>query len=94
MGGVDLSGRGCVCEHENILVQEIYCAKPNLVCMVLGTQAPRIIQEYDHTTVIEIRPLTQPLTFEMGSSIFTDMSQIKVASTTLASLTITPSTKK
>ena len=49
--------------------------------------------EYNTETVIAIWTLTQPLTCKMGSYIFADMSQIKVASMNWASLNIIPSTK-
>ena len=86
-----------------ILAQYIYCAKLNpdsytqlgsQVYMRLGARAVQRTWEYDLVTVIEIRPLTQPLTCEMSSSIFSAMSQLKVAITTSASLPIITSTNR
>ena len=103
VGGVDLNGWGCAGVRRNILAQETYCAKRNpepdsqsgsRVCKGIGNQAPQSIQEYDLETTIEIHLLTQLLTYEMVYSVFAATSRLKVASTTWASLTITPSTKR
>ena len=98
--GVYLNGWGCAGVCETILAWDIYCAKPNpksqsryRVCKGLGTRAMRIAREYDLVTAIVIQPLTQPLTCEVGSSIFASMSWLKLASTTWYSLPIIPSTK-
>ena len=102
VGGVDSNGWGCAGVWESILAQEIYFFKTypkpyaqsgSWVFKGLGTWAPRSIWEYDLVTVFTIRPLIQPLTWEMGSSIFMAMSQLKVGSTTWASLSIIPSTE-
>ena len=75
--------------RKTILAQDIYCANPNTepesqsgsrVCRVVGNQAPRSTQECDLATTIGIQTLTQPLTCEMGSSIFVAMSRLKLAS--------------
>ena len=101
--GVDLNGWGCTGVHGMILARYIYCSNYNhktnpqsrsWVCKVLGTQSMQITLEYDLVTAISIRPLTQPLMCEMGSSIFAATSWLKVASTTWTSLTIIPSTKR
>ena len=60
------------------------------VCRGIGTQSPRSIQEYALATANAIRPLTQPLTCKMSSSVFAAKSWLKVASMTWASLTIIP----
>ena len=60
----------------------------------LGRRAPRIMWEYDLTTVIAIRPLTQPHTCEMGSSGFAAMSRLKFVRTTRASFRSMPSTER
>ena len=60
----------------------------------LGSQAPRIICEYDFVTAIVIRPLIHPRTCEMGSSIFAAMSRLKFASMTSASLPSMSSTER
>ena len=101
--GVDLNGCGCAGMCENVLAQDIYCSKPNPKSGSQsgsrfrkgpGTQTMRIIREYYLATVIAIRPLTQPLTCEMGSFIFAAMIRLKVASTTWEYLPIIPSTKR
>ena len=51
-------------------------------------------REYDLATAITIQPLTQPLMYKMGSSIFADMNWLKVAITTWASLPIIPSVNR
>ena len=60
----------------------------------LGCQAPQITLEYYLVTKITTRPLTQPVTCEMGLYVFAAMSRLKVASTISASLTIISSTKR
>ena len=101
LGEVDLNGWGCAGLWKTILAREISCANLNpkpdsqsgsQVHKGLGTQDLRRIQDYDLETEVEIWLLTQPLTWEMGSSIFAATSRLKVASTTLASLPSTPST--
>ena len=103
VGGVDSDEWGCAGVCKNILVQEIYSAKPNAdpksqyrsqVHNGLGTQAPQSIQYYDLASVILIWPLTQPLTCEMGSSVFVAVSRLKVSSTTWSSLFRIPSTER
>ena len=68
-----------VCVRDAILAQNNYCAKPNTepdaqsgsqVRNVLEYQYPQSTLEYELATTIKIRPLTQPVTCEMGSSIF------------------------
>ena len=80
----------------------IYCAKsrPNpesqsgsRSLMVLARQAPWIIQDYNHATIIEIQLLTCPRMCEMGYSIFPTTSQLKVVSITWDSLPSTPFTE-
>ena len=92
---VDLNGWCCAGVCKTILEQYIYCTKTNTkpnfqsgyqVCKLLGTRSQKIIWEYDLATVIAIRELTQHLTWEMGSYIFTSMSQLEVASTTWVTL--------
>ena len=94
LGGVYSNGWGCSDRRETILAQDIYCSKPNpksdsqsgsWLRKVLGTQALQCIREYNPTTVIATRPLTQPFTCKIGSSIFVAMSLLKVASAFLAS---------
>ena len=89
--------------RETILAQDIYCSKPNpkpdsqsgsWLRKVLGTQALQCIREYNPTTVIATRPLTQPFTCKIGSSIFVAMSLLKVASAFLASNKLRIKTKK
>ena len=90
-GGVDSNGWVCSGVRKNSLVQEIYCAKPNLkpdsqsgsrVHKGLGTRALQSIRETNLAITIVIRTLTKTLTCEIGSSIFVSMSWLKVASTT------------
>ena len=89
--------------RDAILAQNIYCTNPNpdpdahsgsQVRNELGARSPWSSLEYNLVAVIAIRMLTQPMTCEMGSSIFVAMSQLKVASTTSASLPTIPSTKR
>ena len=61
---------------------------------VMGRQALHIMQEYNLVTYISICLLTQPCTYEMGSSNFFAMSWIKFVSTTIASFPRITSTKK
>ena len=63
-------------------------------CRIMESQYPQIICEYDPATTIAIRPLIQPHTCEMGSSIFAAMSWLKFAITTKASFTGMPSTER
>ena len=86
-----------------ILAQNIYCANHNpdpgahsgsRVRRGLGDWYPRSTLEYDLTTKIVIRTLTQPMTCKMGSSIFAAMGQLKVTSTTSAFFPTITSTKK
>ena len=81
----------------------IYCANPrpnpgsqsgSRSCRGLKSRAPRIMLEYGLAIAIAIRPLIQPRTCEMGSSIFAAMSQLKFASTTRASLLSMLSTER
>ena len=83
--------------------EKLYFFKPNpeidfqsesRVRKGLGNRAPRSIQEYDLATMIEIRPLTQPLTCELVSSILATMSRLIVASMTWSSLQIISSTDR
>ena len=80
----------------------VYCANPtpepdsqsgSMSRRGLGRRASLIMREYDLATAIAIRPITQPCTCEMGSSIFAAMSQLKFASTTRASFPSMPSTE-
>ena len=100
---VDLNGWVRVCVRDAILVRNIYCSKPNPKPNAhsdywfrsgLEARAPRINLEYDLVTAISIRPLTQSVTCKIGSSSFTSMIRIKLASTTSASFPVIPSTKK
>ena len=86
-----------------ILAWNIYCAKPNpeadaqsgsRVRKGLRDRAPWSTREHELATAISIRPLTQNLTCEMGSSIFAAMGRLKVASATSSSLPIIPSTER
>ena len=99
---VYLNGWICADVRDAILAQDIYCTNPDpkpgtqygsWFHKGLGTQALRSTREYDLETKIVIRPLTQPLTCEMGSSIFESMFRLKVVSTTWSSLPIIPSTE-
>ena len=99
VGGVDSNGWGCAGVHKKISAQDIYCANSNTkpdsqssywAHKVVGNRAPLSIREYNLMTAISIRPLTQPLTCEMGSSIFAPMSWPKVESKTWAYLPIIP----
>ena len=85
----------CAGVRKTILAQEVYCTKPNTKPVSpsgywfrkgIGTQYLWSIWEYDLATAITIWQLTQTLMCEMGSSIFVDMSRLKVASTTWAYL--------
>ena len=85
-----------------LFCHEIYCTNPrpkpdsysgSLSRRGLGKRAPRIICEYDIATAISIRPLTQTRTWEMVSSIFSAMSQIKSPSTAMTSFSRIPSTE-
>ena len=96
---LDLNEWVRVCVRDEILAQNNYCYKPNpkydshsssRVWNGIGYQAVWSTLEYDLATTIAIRLLTQPVMCEMGSSIFFAMTQLKVASTTSASLTIIP----
>ena len=51
----------------------------------LGRKSLQIMRAYDLATAISIQPLTQPCTFEMGSSFFFAMSRLKFVSMTRAS---------
>ena len=88
--------------RDEIFARNVYCAKPNTNTDAhygsrsrkgFGAQATRSTLEYDLMTAIIIRPLTHPVTCKMSSSSFAAMSQLKVASTTWASLSIIPSTE-
>ena len=59
-------------------------------CRGLGKRYPHTIREYNTATVIVIRPLIQPRTCKMGSSIFSAMIGITFASTTRESFPIMP----
>ena len=102
-GGVNYNGWVCAGVCDAILERDIYCPRSNndpgtqsgsRVCKGLGDRAPRSTWEYNLTNKIAILPLTHPLTCTMGLSIFADMSQFKVASTTSALLPIIPSTER
>ena len=78
-----------------IFCHTIYCVNPkpgpnsqsgSMSRKGLGIQDPWIISEYNLATVIAIRPLTQPSTFKMGSSLFSAMSRLNLASKTWAYL--------
>ena len=98
---MDSNGWVRVWVSDTILVQNNYCAKPNpnpnahagsQVRNGLGYWALSSTLEYDLSTAIMTRPLTQPVTCEMGLSIFAAMTRLKVVSTTSASLPIIQST--
>ena len=94
---MDLNGWVIVWVRDEMLVQNNYCAKPNAhagsqVRNGLGYWAPRSTLEYDFATAIATRSLTQPVTCEMGLSIFAAMTRLKLVSTTSASLPIIQST--
>ena len=99
----DYNGWLCIFVCDIILVQNNYCTNPNpeteshsgsMVHNGLGDQDPQITLEYDLATPIEIRPLTQHVTYKMGSFIFTAITLLKVDSNTSDSLPITPSTER
>ena len=90
-----------MCVRDAILAQINYCAKPNpelnghscsQVRNVLGDKSTLSNLQYDLVTTIVIHPLSQPVTYEMGLSIFAAMIRLKVVSTNSASLPIIPST--
>ena len=81
----------------------IYCAKPrpdtesqsgSRSRRVMERRAQHIMWEYNLTAAIEIWPLTQPHTYEIGSSGFSAISRIKFAITTRAYFTSMPYTDK
>ena len=99
---IDSNGWLRVCVIDVILVQNNYCAKPNpdtdahygyRVCNELEYQASRSTLEYDVIIVRSIRPLTQPVMYKIGSSIFAATTQIKLDGTTSAYLPIIASTE-
>ena len=101
--GLDSNGWVRAGVLDAILVWDIYCAKQNpepdtqsgsRVHKGLVDQAPQSTQEYNLDTEIEKWPLTQTLTYKMGSSTFAAMSQLKVTSTTSAFLPIISSTDR
>ena len=76
-------GKKCASVRVKLFWHAIYCAKPRPnIKSQSGSQsrrgmwgrAPQIMREYNLVTAILIRPLTQPHTCEMGSSIFSAMS--------------------
>ena len=100
-GGVDFNGWVRAGVRDAVFLRNIYFAKPNpepnahsgsRVWKGLGDRALRKTLEYDLANNILIRPLTQPVTCEIGSSIFAAMSRLKVVITTSVSLPIIPST--
>ena len=100
---MDSNGWVRVWVSDAILAKNNYCAKPNpdpnahagsQVRNVLGYWDPRSTLEYDLSTAIMTRPLTQPVTCEMGLSIFAAMTRLKMVSTTSALLPIIPSTER
>ena len=103
VGGVDSNEWFCAGVRKTVLAQYIYWNNTNpepnshygsRVPKGFGTKATCSTWEYNLVTIIEIYPLTQPLMYKMGSSIFAAKSQLKAASTTWSSLTIIPSTKR
>ena len=90
------------CAREIILACNLLCQAeaqsrvPVRLPVLQGTWKASFVDhaECDLATVIAIRPLTQPRTCEMGSSIFSAMSRLKVASMTRASFLIMPSNEK
>ena len=100
---MDSNGWVCVCVRDAILDRNNYCTKPNpksnshsgsWVHNVLGAQSLQITLKYDLVNKILTGPLTQPVVWEMGSSIFAAMTKLKVATATSASLPIIPSTER
>ena len=88
--------------YAKLFLLAIYCTntrpKPKyqysyLSCREFIRRALQIIREYDLATMIAIQPLTQPHTFEMGSSIFATMNWLKFVSTTRASFPSMSSTE-
>ena len=63
------------------------------VVYLLKSEASQSTLQYDLTTAILIRTLTQPHTCERGSSSFAAMSRLKFVSTTSASFPSMPSTE-
>ena len=97
------NGWVCIGVRDEILAQNVYCAKPNpdpdaqyssQVRKGIGDRSPWSILEYYLATAIDIRTLNQPVTCEMGFPSFVAMSWLKVASTTIASFPIIPSTER
>ena len=79
MWGLEIKRNNFAWVGMEIFWHAIYFANPNtepesqylsLSCKGFGRRDLHIIQEYDLATAIEIRPLTQTHTCEMGSSIF------------------------
>ena len=102
-GGVDSNGWSFAGVCSAIFAWDVYCANPNpksdthsnsWICKGLGDLDPWITHEYDLATVISICPLTQPLTWKMGLSIFAAMGRLKVASMACASLSIISSIER
>ena len=88
---------------KKLLWRTIHCANTiylpdfqsgSLSCRGLWRQDIWIIQEYNLAITIKIRPLTQPHTCKMGSSLFASMSQLKLASMTKAFFKIMPSAER
>ena len=60
----------------------------------LGSQALKILREYDLAKAIVIQLLIQPCACKVDSSIFSVMSRLKFSSTTRASFPSMPSTER
>ena len=99
VGGMDSNGWGCAGVRKNILTREFYWAtiipKPEYqygswVRKVLGNQSARIIWEYNLATPITIRPLTQPFTWKMDSSVLEAVIPIQSCKCNLGLLTHNP----
>ena len=90
----------CAGVHAELFWSAIYCTNPRpdsksqsgyWSCRGLGRIYLWIMWRYNLATVIAICPLNQPCMCEMGSSIFSTMSQLKVVSTTISSFPSVPS---
>ena len=104
-GGRDIVGGKNVCAsvRTKLLWRTIYCAKQGPDTGYQsgsqshrwpGRRGPRIMWYQDLKTMIRDQMLTQPHTFEMGSSSVSSMSFLKVVSTTRDSFPSMPSTDR
>ena len=101
--GVTLVSIFCSSLRVKLFSHKMYCAKlsPGSESQSgswyrrgLGRWDPRIMRDYDLVTVVAISQLTHPHTCEMGSSIFSAMSRLKLVSTERGSFPCIPSTER